>query len=187
KKLFKFIGLIFKGIWKSITFIRLALANLIFLLMIAVFYFAFTYTGDGQPVVEKESALVMNLSGPIVEQRRYVNPMDSFAGSLLGNELPKENVLFDIVDTIRYAKDDPKVSGLVLALRDMPETNLTKLRYIAKALNEFKASGKPVYAVGDFYNQSQYYLASYADKVYLAPDGGVLIKGYSAYSMYYKT
>ncbi|EJG2020255.1 signal peptide peptidase SppA [Vibrio parahaemolyticus] len=187
KKLFKFIGLIFKGIWKSITFIRLALANLIFLLMIAVFYFAFTYTGEGRPVIEKESALVMNLSGPIVEQRRYVNPMDSVAGSLLGNEMPKENVLFDIVDTVRYAKDDAKVSGLVLALRDLPETNLTKLRYIAKALNEFKASGKPVYAVGDFYNQSQYYLASYADKVYMAPDGGVLIKGYSAYSMYYKT
>ncbi|HGF5188948.1 TPA: signal peptide peptidase SppA [Vibrio parahaemolyticus] len=187
KKLFKFIGLIFKGIWKSITFIRLALANLIFLLMIAVFYFAFTYTGEGRPVIEKESALVMNLSGPIVEQRRYVNPMDSVAGSLLGNEMPKENVLFDIVDTIRYAKDDAKVSGLVLALRDLPETNLTKLRYIAKALNEFKASGKPVYAVGDFYNQSQYYLASYADKVYMAPDGGVLIKGYSTYSMYYKT
>ncbi|MFW1023972.1 signal peptide peptidase SppA [Vibrio parahaemolyticus] len=187
KKLFKFIGLIFKGIWKSITFIRLALANLIFLLMIAVFYFAFTYTGEGRPVIEKESALVMNLSGPIVEQRRYVNPMDSVADSLLGNEMPKENVLFDIVDTIRYAKDDAKVSGLVLALRDLPETNLTKLRYIAKALNEFKASGKPVYAVGDFYNQSQYYLASYADKVYMAPDGGVLIKGYSAYSMYYKT
>ncbi|EIZ0310192.1 TPA: signal peptide peptidase SppA [Vibrio parahaemolyticus] len=187
KKLFKFIGLIFKGIWKSITFIRLALANLIFLLMIAVFYFAFTYTGEGRPVIEKESALVMNLSGPIVEQRRYVNPMDSVAGSLLGNEMPKENVLFDIVDTIRYAKDDAKVSGLVLALRDLPETNLTKLRYIAKALNEFKASGKPVYAVGDFYNQSQYYLASYADKVYMAPDGGIMIKGYSAYSMYYKT
>ncbi|WP_104028517.1 signal peptide peptidase SppA [Vibrio jasicida] len=187
KKLFKFIGLIFKGIWKAITFVRLALVNLIFLVMIAVFYFAFTYTGEGQPVIDKESALVMNLSGPIVEQRRYVNPMDSIAGSVLGNEIPKENVLFDIVDTIRYAKDDPKVSGLVLALRDMPETNLTKLRYIAKALNEFKASGKPVYAVGDFYNQSQYYLASYADKVFLAPDGGVLIKGYSSYSMYYKT
>ncbi|MET2848214.1 signal peptide peptidase SppA [Vibrio owensii] len=187
KKLFKFIGLIFKGIWKAITFVRLALMNLIFLVMIAVFYFAFTYTGEGQPTVDKESALVMNLSGPIVEQRRYVNPMDSVAGSILGNEIPKENVLFDIVDTIRYAKDDPKVSGLVLALRDMPETNLTKLRYIAKALNEFKTSGKPVYAVGDFYNQSQYYLASYADKVFLAPDGGVLIKGYSSYSMYYKT
>lgn len=187
KKLFKFIGLIFKGIWKAITFVRLALTNLLFLLMLAVFYFAFTYTGEDRPVLEKESALVMNLSGPIVEQRRYVNPMDSFTGSVLGQEMPKENVLFDIVDTIRYAKDDPKVNGLVLALRDMPETNLTKLRYIAKALNEFKTSGKPIYAVGDFYNQSQYYLASYADKVYLGPDGGVLIKGYSAYSMYYKS
>ncbi len=187
KPLFKFIGLIFKGIWKGITFVRLALANLIFLLMLAVFYFAFTHTGDGRPVIHKESALVMNLSGPIVEQRRYIHPMDSFTGSVLGQNMPKENVLFDIVDTIRYAKDDPKITGLVLSLRDMPETNLTKLRYVAKALNEFKTSGKPIYAVGDFYNQSQYYLASYADKVYLGPDGGVLIKGYSAYSMYYKS
>lgn len=130
---------------------------------------------------------MLNISGPIVEQGSYTTPMDSFTGSLLGNELPKENVLFDLVDAIRHAKDDDKITGLVLALRDMPETNLTKLRYIAKALNEFKASGKPIYAVGDFYNQSQYYLASYADTVYLAPDGGVLIKGYSAYSLYYKT
>lgn len=96
-------------------------------------------------------------------------------------------MLFDIVETLRHAKNDNNVTGLVLALGDMPETNLTKLRYIAKAINEFKASGKPVFAVGDFYNQSQYYLASYADKIYLAPDGAVLLKGYSAYSMYYKT
>ncbi len=187
KPLFNFIGKILKGIWKGITFVRLALANLVFLLMLAIFYFAFTHTGDGRPVIKKESALVLNLSGPIVEQRHYINPMDSFTSSVIGQNMPKENVLFDIVETIRYAKDDPKITGLVLALRDMPETNLTKLRYIAKALNEFKSSGKPIYAVGDFYNQSQYYLASYADKVYLAPDGGVLIKGYSAYSMYYKS
>ncbi|MBF4260069.1 signal peptide peptidase SppA, partial [Vibrio anguillarum] len=70
-----------------------------------------------------------------------------------------------VVETIRHAKDDAKITGIVLALGEMPETNLTKLRYIAKALNEFKATGKPIYAVGDFYNQSQYYLASYADKV----------------------
>jgi protease-4 len=113
--------------------------------------------------------------------------MDSVTGSLFGRDLPKENVLFDIVDSIRHASTDDSVKGLVLSLRDMPETSLTKLRYIAKALNEFKATGKPIYAYGAFYNQSQYYLASYADKVYLAPDGAVLIKGYSAYSMYYKT
>ncbi|EHH2486160.1 signal peptide peptidase SppA [Vibrio vulnificus] len=187
KSLFKLIGLVFKGIWKAITFVRLALTNLIFLLSIALVYFIYFYGHDTQPQVEQPSALVLNLSGPIVEQSLYINPMDSFTGSLFGEEIPKENVLFDVVNTIRYAKDDEKITGLVLSLRDMPETNLTKLRYIAKALNEFKASGKPIYAVGAFYNQSQYYLASYADKIYLAPDGGVMLKGYSAFNLYYKT
>lgn len=187
KKIFSFIGMIFKGIWKLITFIRLALVNLIFIASIGAIYFIYTSADSPVPTVQKESALIVNLSGPIVEQATYINPMDSITGSAFGKDLPKENVLFDVVETIRYAKDDAQVSGLVLALRDMPETNLTKLRYIAKALNEFKASGKPIYAVGDFYNQSQYYLASYADKIYLAPDGAVMLKGYSAYSMYYKT
>ncbi|ANW23482.1 signal peptide peptidase SppA [Vibrio coralliilyticus] len=187
KKIFKFIGLFFKGIWKLITFIRLALVNLFFLISIGILYFIYSGVGSVAPNETKESALILNISGPIVEQSRYVNPMDSFTGSLFGQDIPRENVLFDIVESIRHAKDDPKITGIVLALRDMPETNLTKLRYIAKALNEFKASGKPIYAAGEFYNQSQYYLASYADKIYLAPDGAVLIKGYSAYSMYYKT
>ncbi|HAS8419905.1 TPA: signal peptide peptidase SppA [Vibrio vulnificus] len=187
KSLFKLIGLVFKGIWKAITFVRLALTNLIFLLSVALVYFVYFYGHDTQPQVEQPSALVLNLSGPIVEQSLYINPMDSFTSSLFGEEIPKENVLFDVVDTIRYAKDDEKITGLVLSLRDMPETNLTKLRYIAKALNEFKASGKPIYAIGAFYNQSQYYLASYADKIYLAPDGGVMLKGYRAFNLYYKT
>ena len=141
KKLFKFIGMIFKGIWKLITFIRLALVNLIFLATIGIIYFIYTSAESPVPSVPQESALVLNISGPIVEQSRYVNPMDSFTGSLFGQDMPRENVLFDIVESIRHAKDDPKITGIVLALRDMPETNLTKLRYIAKALNEFKASG----------------------------------------------
>ncbi|MDN3610528.1 signal peptide peptidase SppA [Vibrio ostreicida] len=187
KKLFKSVGLIFKGIWKLISFIRLALVNLIFILTLGVIYFLYSSAEAPVPSVPQASALVVDISGPIVEQSSYINPMDSFTGSMFGQEIPRENVLFDIVDAIRHAKDDEKITGIVLALQDMPETNLTKLRYIAKALNEFKAAGKPIYAVGDFYNQSQYYLASYADKVYLSPDGAVMIKGYSAYSLYYKT
>ena len=76
---------------------------------------------------------MLNIAGPIVEQSSYVNPMDSVTGSLFGKDMPKENVLFDIVDTIRHASTDDHVTGLVLSLRDMPETSLTKLRYIAKS------------------------------------------------------
>lgn len=187
KNIFKFISMLFKGLWKLLSFIRIALVNLVFLASIGAIYFLYTSAETPVPTVPTKSALILNISGPVVEQSSYVNPMDSVTGSLFGQDLPRENVLFEIVDTIRHAKDDSKVSGIVLALSDMPETNLTKLRYIAKALNEFKASGKPIYAVGDMYNQSQYYLASYADKIYLSPDGAVMLKGYSAYSMYYKT
>ena len=187
KTIFKFASSFFKGIWKVITFVRRALVNVIFLLTLGAIYFVYTSADAPKTPLPEKSALVLNLSGPIVEQSSYINPMDSVTGSILGQDMPQENLLFDVVETIRHAKEDPKIGGIVLALRDMSPTNLTKLRYIAKAINEFKSSGKPVYAVGDMYNQSQYYLASYADKVYLAPDGAVMLKGYSAYSMYYKT
>lgn len=189
KKLFCFIATIFKGLWKLISFLRVALLNLLFIGVLVLAYFSFFPQQDPtseQADTPKKEALVLNLEGPIVEQRTYVNPFDSLSGTLFDKDLPKENVLYDIVSTIRFAAADNSVPGLVLNLKQMPETNLTKLRYIAKAISEFKATGKPIYAYGDFYNQSQYYLASYADKVFLSPDGAVLLKGYGAYTLYYK-
>lgn len=188
KTLFRSIGWLFKSLWRVINFVRIALTNLFFFSLLALIYLAFQFSSPTEsPAITKQSALVLNLSGPIVEQSRFVNPASSLTRSLMGDELPQENVLWDVVSTLRHAKDDDSISGLVLNLRDLPETNLTKLRYIAKAINEFKASGKPVYAVGDNYNQSQYYLASYADKIYLSSDGGVYLKGYKAYSLFYKS
>ncbi|CAM3533930.1 Protease 4 [Vibrio aerogenes CECT 7868] len=189
KAIFKFIGTLFKWIWKCITFIRVTLMNLVFLILLLVIYGAYLQSVDETEVSapRQPSALVLNLSGPIVEKASYLKPIDSISHSVLGESLPKENVLFDIVDTIRHAKDDKQITGLVLSLQEMSATNLTKLRYIAKAINEFKSSGKMVFAVGDIYTQSQYYLASYADKIYMSPDGLVMLKGYSAYGMYYKT
>lgn len=187
KTLFNFIGLLLKGAWKLITFLRLAIGHLLFLAILAGVYFIYTQSTAPQPNLTTPSALVLNLSGPIVEQPSAINPTHSLTSLLAGQETPQETVLFDLVDTIRHAQQDPNISGIVLALDALPETPLTKLRYVAKALTAFKAAGKPIYAVGDFYNQSQYYLASYADKIFLSPDGAVLLKGYSAYNLYYKT
>lgn len=187
KTLFGYLGKLIKGLWKTITFLRVALLNVLFIILVVAIWFGISNTTKTTPPEQSQpSALVLNLNGPIVEKASYLTPLDSFKGSALGDEMPKENVLFDIVHTIRHAKTDPAITGLVLSLGDMPSTSLTKLRYIAKAINEFKSSGKPVFATGDFYSQSQYYLASYADKVYLSPEGSVLLKGYSAYGLYMK-
>ncbi|MCW8328325.1 signal peptide peptidase SppA [Photobacterium sp. SDRW27] len=186
KMVLKGIGKIFQAIWKLISFTRQLIVNLLFLLVIGLLFFTFNKSGE-QPSLPKEAALVLDLSGPIVEQRTYVNPIDKLASNALGQPPAQENVLFDIVDTIRSASTDNRITGLVLNLKDMSETNLTKLRYIAKAIEEFKQAGKPVFAVGDNYKQSQYYLSSYADKVFMSPDGGVLLTGYGSYSLYYKS
>ena len=67
KKIFKYIGMIFKGFWKAITFVRLALVNLIFLITLGLLYFIYSTGGSVTPSVAQKSALVLNISGPIVE------------------------------------------------------------------------------------------------------------------------
>ena len=185
KGLFRLIGKLFKGMWTLISFTRQLVLNLFFFAIIGGIFFALQ-TDDAPPQVTTKSALLLDLRGPIVEQRTYIDPIEKITGDALGQKRPAENVLFDIVDSIRQASNDAKITGLVLNLKDMSETNLTKLRYIAKAINEFKAAGKPVYAIGDYYSQSQYYLASYADKIMMSPDGAVMLQGYGTYRLYYK-
>lgn len=182
---FKYIGRFFKLLWKALSFIRSAVFNLLFIVVIVAIYIAYLDLTP-PPQETKPEALVLDIQGHIVEQTTYVSPMDSVSNSLLDKSLPKETRLFDIVRAIRKAKQDDNIPGIVLKLDEMQATSLTKLRYIAKAINEFKSSGKPVYAIGDYYTQSQYYLASYADKILLSKNGAVLLHGYSAYGMYYK-
>lgn len=188
KGLFHFIGKCFQAVWKLLSFTRQLALNLFFLAFVG--FITFTFLSSDESSVEtqqvEKKALILDLAGPIVEESKFREPLERVTSDLLGSQKSQENVLFDIVDTIRFAATDDNVSGLVLHLKEMNETSLTKLRYIAKAINTFKAAGKPVYAIGDYYNQSQYYLASYADKVFMAPDGTVLLRGYGAYTLYYK-
>lgn len=187
KTIFKGIGRVCKAIWNLLSFTRQLVLNLIFLILVGALFFAF-YQGDKDTETQPQpGALVLDLSGPIVEQKDPVNPVDSLLSEAMGKEPQQENVLFDIVEAIRAASGDNDIKGLVLNLQNMPETSITKLRYIAKAITDFKQSGKPVYAYGDNFSQSQYYLASYADKVFMSPDGAILLTGYGSYTLYYKS
>ncbi|PSB82088.1 signal peptide peptidase SppA [Photobacterium damselae] len=187
KTIFKGIGRVCKAIWNLLSFTRQLVLNLIFLILVGALFFAFYQDDKDTETQPQPGALVLDLSGPIVEQKDPVNPVDSLLSEAMGKEPQQENVLFDIVEAIRAASGDNDIKGLVLNLQNMPETSLTKLRYIAKAITDFKQSGKPVYAYGDNFSQSQYYLASYADKVFMSPDGAILLTGYGSYTLYYKS
>ena len=173
---------ILAAIWNGITWLRLALSNILFLLLLAVIYFV--YVGGGEEPPPERAALLLNMMGTVVDQRSQVEPI----AALLVEPSPAEHevVLRDVIDAIDYASDDPAVSALVMELDELVYAGLSRVQEIAVALERFKDSGKPVVAVGDFYTQDQYLLASYADTVIVNPYGGVALEGFSSYRNYFR-
>jgi len=170
------------AIWNGITRVRLALSNILFLLLLVLIYFV--YMGGGEESPPEKAALLLNLMGTVVDQRSQVDPL----AALLVEPSPAEHevVLRDVIDAIDYAKDDPAVTALVMELDELLYVGLSRVQEIAVALEEFRASGKPVVAVGDFFTQDQYLLASYADMVIVHPYGGVALEGFSSYRNYFR-
>ena len=167
--------------WEGVTALRIFIANLLFLALIAFLIFIFFYEPDRG--VPDGSALIFAPAGYIVDQKTET----MLSNQLLGDVATAEILLQDIIDGIDYAKDDQRIKALVLDLRDMGGAGLSKLQDIGAALNRFKDSGKIIIACGDYFNQRQYYLAAHADNIYISPMGAVLLNGYGLYRAYYKS
>ncbi|MEJ2101958.1 MAG: signal peptide peptidase SppA, partial [Desulfobacterales bacterium] len=127
--------------------------------------------------------LFLSPEGNIVEQKTET----VLSSDIFGDAAREETLLKDIIDVIDYAKDDKRIELMVLDLRKMGNAGISKLQSIGAALERFSASGKPIYAYGDYFNQNQYYLAAHADRLYLSPMGAVLLNGFGLYRLYYKT
>lgn len=179
---------IFKWTWRLINFIRELVLN--------VFFFLIIFVGVGlwlqatnETVEPQRGALLIDISGVVVDKPSVNDKLGVIGRQLLGSNSNRlqENSLFDIVDAIRQAKDDANITGIVLDLKDFTGADQPSMQYIGKALREFRDTGKPVYARGDYYNQSQYYLASFANKIWLSPQGGVELRGFATNTLYYKS
>ncbi|MBK5144751.1 signal peptide peptidase SppA [Budviciaceae bacterium BWR-B9] len=187
RALWQIFATIFKFSWRIINFIRQAVCNLIFFFVLLIGFALYIQMQDSTIQPEK-GALLVNLSGTVVDSLSSDSKLRQIGQELIGsNKDVQENSLFDIVKQIRQAKDDDKISGMVLSLRNFIGADQPSLRYIGKALKEFRDSGKPIYAIGDSYSQGQYYLASFANKIYLSPQGSVLLTGISTNNLYYKS
>ena len=188
RTLWRIIAGCFKWTRRLLNFAREFILNLFLILLILVgvgIYLQF----QSKPAEPVKGALLVNLSGVVVDQPAVNNKLRQWGRELLGassNRL-QENSLFDIVETIRLAKADNNITGLVLSLSDFTGADQPSLQYIGKALREFRDSGKPIYAIGESYSQTQYYLASFANKIYLSPQGTVALHGFASNNLYYKS
>ncbi|MEP4147563.1 MAG: signal peptide peptidase SppA [Halioglobus sp.] len=172
---------VFGGIWNAITWFRLALTNLLFLAMLAIIYFV--YFADSAEPLPEQAALLLNPMGTIVDQKSPVDPLQTLIAE--PSPVDHEVLVRDVIEAIRLAKDDDRINSLVMELDLLMYVGISRTQEIVVALEEFKASGKPVVAVGDYYSQDQYLLASYADELIAHPMGGAALEGFSVYQNYY--
>ena len=178
---------LFTGIWTVLNFSRKLFFNLIFLVFFIGIIVAISSQDNEQLTVNNDSALMLTLKGNLVIEKVSVDPFEQFLQEALGSEPEDPEILVrDVVKVIENAKQDRRIKALVLDLHQLNGGGLDKLRTVAKAIDDFKTSEKPVYAIGNYYTQNQYYLASHADHIYLNPMGSVLLDGYGRYGVYIK-
>jgi protease-4 len=178
---------LFVGLWTALNFSRKLFLNIIFIVIFLAFISVFL-NNDNQVTVPANSALVLKLSGNVVIEKESVDPFTEFMEEAFEQEDDNPEILLqDILLTIENAKQDRRIKALVLDLHGLGSAGLDKLEQIAVALEAFKESEKPIYAIGDYYTQNQYYLASRADHLYLNPMGFMMFEGYGRFGMYFKS
>lgn len=177
-----FVSRFFHGLWRFIDGTRKVVLNLVFLLILALVISAIVGSEE-RLVLEPDTALVLRPYGDIVEQYSGT-PLDfALMQATAGGR--QETRLRDLVGAVRRAADDPHIVRLVIDPSFMRGAGMASLLEIGAAIEDFRASGKPVLALGGNLDQSQYLLASMADEIWLNPLGMVWLDGFSAYRQYY--
>ncbi|GAA4902380.1 signal peptide peptidase SppA [Ferrimonas pelagia] len=162
------------------TFRRIVV-NLVFFIFLG--FLLVTVSGDDQAKLEEGAALILELDGIIVEQKRQLDPFEMITGS--SSDGPQEILLADLLFAIDQAAADSRIGGLVLRPGQLV-AGQAKLDDIGNAIDRFKQSGKPVLMQAGWLDQRNYYLASFADEIQLNPGGMVSIEGMGIYRLYYK-
>jgi protease-4 len=155
------------------------------LFLVFVLSLVATILSPVQIVVPESAALVLDPAGTIVDQLSG-DPLQRALAVSQGVNF-SETLLADLVEAVKQAEGDRRIKVLVLSLDGLRGAGLSKLMELGAAIEQFKESGKPVYAIGAGFDRNQYFLASYADKILMHPMGLVLIDGYSTYIPYYKS
>jgi protease-4 len=168
-------------IWAGLDGLRKILHLLLLLLIFGLIGALFSRP---IPFVPDRAALVVAPQGPLVEQFTG-DPVERAVADAL-RQGPVETRLRDVVDAIEAAKKDKRIRALYLDLVALDGGGTAKLHEVALAVEDFRKSGKPVIAFGEYYDQAQYYVAAHADEIYLDPQGITYIDGFANYGLFVK-
>lgn len=184
KDLFFSIVNIFRYVGKIFSIIKNTTFNIILFCLISLLIFSFFAKDD--LTISPNTILKLTISGKIVEEKKSISSLEKFFSSSTVAKTEHETLLQDVIDTINTAADDDNISVLRLDLKYLQHGGLNQLQTIGKAIEQFRKTNKKVIAAEDYFTQTQYYLASYADNVIINPMGAVDLHGFGVYRLYFQ-
>ncbi len=131
------------------------------------------FTAGSEPGVAASTTLVLRPNGDLPE----VLPDVVFGG---GDGL----TIRAYVELIRKAKADKRITGILLKPGGLSSPFWAKVQELREALDDFRRSGKYVYAWLEYAGDREYYLASVADRVYLLPSASLDLTGIASYEVF---
>ena len=159
-----------RGVWLVLVLIGLGM----FVSLVAVLLIG---TAGGPPVyVPSNASLYLRLNAPLVE----VTPSD--VRSVFGASTP---TLRETIASIRKAKADQRIKTLVITPQ-VQGAMWAQLQELRAALEDFRASGKPVTAFLEAGAAGEYYLASVADRIVMMPGGQLDLAGLATYELFFR-
>lgn len=153
----------------------------IFLIFIFFVAIAAIAGSDDEVTVKSNSILELNLATPIKDYA----PIDNNPLAEILELNDEKLALNKIINAIENAKTDTKIKGISIKTTSV-NAGIAQTQAIRNKIEEFKESGKFVYAYNDVYSQKNYYLSSVADSLFLNPVGAIDFKGLSTEILYYK-
>ena len=133
-------------------------------------------------VLEENTIYRLDLSGVLVDQVTEENPFDALLGEMSGQTTTTVG-LNNVLSNIALAKNNDKVLGIYLRGGNL-SAGPASAKALRDALLDFKQSGKFIIAYADSYTQTNYYIASVADKMYLNAVGNIAWDGMTAQKQY---
>lgn len=167
-------------VWKVLVGIKDGLV-LLFMLLFFVALFAILSARPSAGQV-REGALLIDLSGTVVEEKSVLDPIESL---LSGSAPIEEYRARDIVRALDAAATDERIKAVVLDLTTFVGGGQVHLTEIGEAMDRVRAAKKPVLTFAMGYADDHMLLAAHASEVWLDPQGLAVVTGPGGNNLYF--
>ena len=133
--------------------------------------------------VQDNSVLYINLAENITDAPS-VSPLGAFDPTSM--TLTESVNLIKVLTAIENAANDSRIKGICIYCDGLGSISTANIEELRAALMRFKTSGKFIVAYDDIYSQSEYYLATVANKILINPEGSLDWRGIDFTTMFYK-